>query len=63
MPLHGLPVRPEGTKNWTEERLAEIVTRDCMIGVSAAPWQDGRHSPIHEARLPVDTREQGSVAQ
>ena len=29
-----LPVRPEGTENWTEEQLAAIVTRDCMIGVA-----------------------------
>ncbi|MBV9552103.1 MAG: nitrile hydratase subunit alpha [Alphaproteobacteria bacterium] len=27
-----LPMRPAGTENWGEERLAEIVTRDCMIG-------------------------------
>lgn len=29
-----LPVRPEGTESWSEEQLAEIVTRDCMIGVA-----------------------------
>ena len=29
-----LPVRPEGTEGWTEEQLAEIVTRDCLIGVA-----------------------------
>jgi len=27
-----LPVRPAGTEGWTEERLASLVTRDCMIG-------------------------------
>ena len=27
-----LPMRPDGTENWSEDRLAEIVTRDCMIG-------------------------------
>ena len=27
-----LPMRPPGTESWSEERLAEIVTRDCMIG-------------------------------
>jgi len=27
-----LPMRPPGTENWGEERLAELVTRDCMIG-------------------------------
>jgi thiocyanate hydrolase subunit gamma len=29
-----LPVRPEGTDGWSEDQLAEIVTRDCMIGVA-----------------------------
>lgn len=29
-----LPVRPEGTEGWNEDQLAEIVTRDCMIGVA-----------------------------
>ena len=29
-----LPERPEGTGDWTEAQLAEIVTRDAMIGVS-----------------------------
>ncbi|MGH9578173.1 MAG: nitrile hydratase subunit alpha [Terriglobales bacterium] len=29
-----LPMRPEGTDGWSEERLAQIVTRDCMIGVA-----------------------------
>lgn len=28
-----IPMRPEGTEGWSEERLAEIVTRDQMIGV------------------------------
>src|ERR1700741_3940414 len=27
-----LPMRPPGTENWSEERLSELVTRDCMIG-------------------------------
>lgn len=27
-----LPMRPEGTEGWTESQLAELVTRDCMIG-------------------------------
>lgn len=31
-----LPRRPEGTEGWSEERLAELVTRDSMIGVSRA---------------------------
>ena len=29
-----LPLRPPGTEGWSEERLAGLVTRDCMIGVS-----------------------------
>jgi nitrile hydratase len=24
--------RPAGTEGWSEERLAALVTRDCMIG-------------------------------
>ncbi|HZD73949.1 MAG TPA: nitrile hydratase subunit alpha [Actinomycetota bacterium] len=37
-----LPMRPAGTEGWSQERLAGIVTRDCMIGtavpgVGAAP--------------------------
>lgn len=28
-----LPQRPAGTEGWSEERLAELVTRDSMIGV------------------------------
>src|SRR5215468_2472365 len=27
-----LPMRPTGTEGWSEERLAALVTRDCMIG-------------------------------
>ncbi len=29
-----LPMRPTGTDGWSEERLAEIVSRDSMIGVA-----------------------------
>jgi len=29
-----LPMRPPGTEAWSEERLASLVTRDCMIGVA-----------------------------
>lgn len=29
-----LPMRPAGTEGWSEDRLASIVTRDCMIGVA-----------------------------
>ncbi len=31
-----VPNRPEGTDGWSEEQLAEIVTRDCMIGTAVA---------------------------
>lgn len=31
-----LPRRPEGTESFTEEQLAELVTRDTMIGVAPA---------------------------
>jgi nitrile hydratase len=27
-----VPMRPPDTENWSEDRLADIVTRDCMIG-------------------------------
>src|SRR5947208_14130632 len=27
-----LPMRPEGTEGWSDEQLAELVTRDSMIG-------------------------------
>jgi thiocyanate hydrolase gamma subunit len=53
-----LPVRPAGTENWTEEQLAEIVTRDCMIGV-ALP-RPGRRAddvrPVHKAARPVQSQ-------
>lgn len=29
-----MPVRPDGTDGWDEDRLAEIVTRDRLIGVA-----------------------------
>jgi nitrile hydratase len=29
-----LPMRPAGTDGWSEERLAGLVTRDCLIGVA-----------------------------
>ena len=36
-----LPMRPQGTEGWSEERLAALVTRDCMIGV-ALPDSPGK---------------------
>src|SRR5829696_4687477 len=35
-----LPMRPEGTDGWSEERLAELVTRDSMVG-TGLPKQPG----------------------
>jgi hypothetical protein len=29
-----MPMRPEGTEGWTQDQLAEIITRDCLIGVA-----------------------------
>jgi nitrile hydratase alpha subunit len=29
-----IPRRPEGTERWSEEQLASIISRDCMIGVA-----------------------------
>ena len=29
-----LPMRPAGTEDWSEQQLAAIVSRDCMIGVA-----------------------------
>ena len=31
-----LPMRPAGTEDWSEEQLAELVTRDALIGVTTA---------------------------
>jgi nitrile hydratase len=36
-----LPQRPAGTEEWTEEQLAELVTRDSMIGVATVPEPAG----------------------
>jgi nitrile hydratase len=38
-----LPARPAGTEGWSEERLAALVTRDSMIGVSA-PRSPGKNA-------------------
>jgi len=39
-----LPERPEGTEGWGEAELAELVTRNAMIGVERAkmPNNDGK---------------------
>jgi nitrile hydratase len=39
-----LPLRPEGTAGWGEAELAELVTRDSMIGVALVPTPDESHS-------------------
>ena len=31
-----IPLRPEGTEGWSQERLADLVTRDSMIGTALA---------------------------
>jgi thiocyanate hydrolase gamma subunit len=54
-----LPVRPEGTENWTEEQLADIVTRDCMIGVAfPRPGRTADVHPVHKARHPAHSSPQ-----
>lgn len=37
-----LPERPAGTEGWPAERLAELVTRDSMIGVAHAAEPEGK---------------------
>jgi nitrile hydratase subunit alpha len=38
-----LPMRPAGTDGWSEEKLADLVTRDSMIG-TGLPKQPGEVS-------------------
>jgi nitrile hydratase alpha subunit len=40
-----LPLRPAGTEGWSEERLAGLVTRDCMIGVAVPGVPAGTEAP------------------
>jgi nitrile hydratase len=40
-----LPMRPKSTKGWSEEKLAAIVTRDCMIG-TALPKVPAQRAPV-----------------
>src|SRR5271154_3817066 len=37
-----LPQRPAGTDGWSEEELASLVTRDCMIGVATVDLKNRR---------------------
>lgn len=39
-----LPMRPLGTEGWSEEQLASIVTRDCMIGTGLPQLPSGTTS-------------------
>src|SRR3954447_23391754 len=39
-----LPKRPEGTEDFSEEQLADLVTRDAMIGVAPVSIETGRTS-------------------
>ncbi len=50
-----LPVRPEGTEGWSEDQLAEIVTRDCLIGVAQPKpgVTSNAKRPIRKAINPV----------
>jgi len=58
-----LPLRPPGTENWNEEKLAEIVTRDCMIGVALPrPGRTADVHPVHKARRPVRSSQQRKEA-
>ena len=35
-----IPMRPEGTEDWSEEDLAQLVTRNSMIGTGLALTPD-----------------------
>jgi nitrile hydratase len=35
-----VPMRPAGTEGWSEERLADLVTRDSMIGTALVKLPD-----------------------
>ena len=50
-----LPTRPAGTEGWSEEQLAEIVTRDCLIGVAVPKpgVKANAKRPVHPAVHPV----------
>lgn len=39
-----VPMRPEGTDDWSVEQLATVVTRDCLIGTGL---------PLLSERTPV----------
>ncbi|MEE8533521.1 MAG: nitrile hydratase subunit alpha, partial [Alphaproteobacteria bacterium] len=39
-----LPMRPAGTEGWSEDKLAALVTRDSMIGMTPA-LEPGQATP------------------
>ena len=51
-----MPERPAGTEGWTEDQLAEIVTRDCLIGVAVPKPGVTANAlrPVRKAVNPVD---------
>jgi nitrile hydratase len=55
-----LPERPAGTEGWSEERLAELVTRDSMIGTGLARSPGRGHAPrTGRRRVPQPWRRGG----
>jgi len=47
-----MPMRPDGTDGWTEEQLAEIITRDSLIGVALPKPGSPPTSSLPRARHP-----------
>ena len=43
-----LPMRPAGTDGWSEEQLAEIVTRDSMIGTGLPESEEAGMNGVHD---------------
>jgi thiocyanate hydrolase subunit gamma len=56
-----LPVRPAGTEGWSEEQLAAIVTRDCLIGVALPKPGVTTNvvSAVHHAAEPLTSHSTG----
>jgi len=44
-----VPMRPPGTEGWSEERLADLVSRDSMIGTAPARTPDHLSGPVTSA--------------
>ncbi|OBI53993.1 thiocyanate hydrolase subunit gamma [Mycobacterium kyorinense] len=51
-----LPVRPDATDGWDEQQLADIVTRDCLIGVALPKpgVTSNAERPVHPAVRPAE---------